>query len=256
MIVNSYLQNRASSLVIHETEKEKIQKSVNAIKSRLSSYFESDLSDVLLFGSYTRGTILPRSADSQSDIDIMAVFGNDYGFKPQTFLDKLKRFAEFWYSNSIVAQSSPSIVLKLEHITFEITPAYKSWPGYYIPASKSDWQATDPNGFNDALIECNKNNGNKIKPVVRLMKLWNLSVNGRDMASFELEKKIAEELKCAYFSCSSYTEYLKKALSTIKWSTDWKKVDDAIRHIDKALKYEADDMPYCALSEIKEIFPE
>ena len=31
MIVNSYLQNRASSLVIHETEKEKIQKSVNAI---------------------------------------------------------------------------------------------------------------------------------------------------------------------------------------------------------------------------------
>lgn len=39
MTVNSYLQNRASSLVIHETEKEKIQKSVNAIKSRLSSYF-------------------------------------------------------------------------------------------------------------------------------------------------------------------------------------------------------------------------
>ena len=74
MTVNSYLQNRASSLVIHETEKEKIQKSVNAIKSRLSSYFESDLSDALLFGSYTRGTILPRSADSQSDIDIMAVW--------------------------------------------------------------------------------------------------------------------------------------------------------------------------------------
>ena len=138
MTVNSYLQNRASSLVIHETEKEKIQKSVNAIKSRLSSYFGSDLSDALLFGSYTRGTILPRSADSQSDIDIMAVFGNDYGFKPQTFLDRLKRFAEFWYPNSIVAQSSPSIVLKLEHITFEITPAYKSWPGYCIPASKSD----------------------------------------------------------------------------------------------------------------------
>ena len=138
MTVNSYLQDRASDLVIHETEKEKIQKSVNAIKSRLSSYFDSELSDVLLFGSYTRGTILPRSVDSQSDIDIMAVFKNDYGFKPQTFLDKLKRFAEFWYPSSIVTQSSPSIVLKLEHITFEITPAYKDWYSYYIPASKSD----------------------------------------------------------------------------------------------------------------------
>lgn len=214
------------------------------------------MSDVLLFGSYTRGTILPRSVDSHSDIDIMAVFKNDYGYKPQTFLDKLKRFAEYRYPNSIVAQSSPSIVLKLEHITFEITPAYKSWYGCYIPASRSEWQATDPNGFNNILVECNKNNQYKIKPVVRLMKLWNLSLNGRDMAPFELEKKIAEEIQNAYISCSSYTDYLKKAFSTIKWSTDWKKVDDAVRHLDNALKYEANDMPYSALSEIKEIFPE
>lgn len=28
------------------------------------------------------------------------------------------------------------------------------------------------------------------------------------------------------------------------------------RHLDNALKYEANDMPYSALSEIKEIFPE
>lgn len=256
MTVNSYLQGRANNLVIRETEKEKILKSVDTIKSRLSSYFSSDLSDALLFGSYTRGTILPRSVDSHSDIDIMAVFKNDYGYKPQTFLDKLKRFAEYRYPNSIVAQSSPSIVLKLEHITFEITPAYKSWYGCYIPASRSEWQATDPNGFNNILVECNKNNQYKIKPVVRLMKLWNLSLNGRDMASFKLEKKIAEEMQYAYISCSSYTDYLKKAFSTIKWNTDWKKVDDAVRHLDNALKYEANDMPYCALSEIKEIFPE
>ena len=241
MTVNSYLQDRANGLVIRETEKEKIQKSVDTIKSRLNGYFGSELSDALLFGSYTRGTILPRTADSHSDIDIMAVFKNEYGYKPQTFLDKLKRFAEYRYPNSIVAQSSPSIVLKLEHITFEITPAYKGCYGYNIPASRSEWQATDPNGFN---------------PVVRLMKLWNLSSNDRDMASFELEKKIAGELKYAYLSCSSYTDYLKKAFSAIRWSTDWKKADDAIQHIDNALKYEANDMPYSALSEIKKVFPE
>lgn len=55
MTVNSYLQGRANNLVIRETEKEKILKSVDTIKSRLSSYFSSDLSDALLFGSYTRG---------------------------------------------------------------------------------------------------------------------------------------------------------------------------------------------------------
>ena len=88
------------------------------------------------------------------------------------------------------------------------------------------------------------------------MKLWNLSLNGRDIASFELEKKIAEELKYAYFNSSSYTDYLKKALSAIQWGTNWKKVDDAVQHIDNALKYEADGMPCSALSEIKKVFPE
>ena len=67
MTVNSYLQGRANNLVIRETEKEKILKSVDTIKSRLSSYFSSDLSDALLFGSYTRGqSSLAQSTRTQT----------------------------------------------------------------------------------------------------------------------------------------------------------------------------------------------
>lgn len=45
------------------------------------------------FGSSTRGTILPRSMDEQSDIDYMIVF-NENNATPQTYLNRLKTFVE------------------------------------------------------------------------------------------------------------------------------------------------------------------
>ena len=69
-----------------------------------------------MFGSYIRGTILPRKADASSDIDIMVMFLNPNGYKPQTFLNRLKNFAEHYYSTSEIYQSNPTVVLELNHM--------------------------------------------------------------------------------------------------------------------------------------------
>lgn len=255
MSVNSYLQNLASDLVLSDSEKSSITTSINTIKSRLDSYF-SDVTEKKVFGSYVRGTILPRKVDSESDVDLMVVFSNPYGYKPQSFLNRLKNFAEYYYSRSEIYQSSPTIVLELNHIKFELTPAYVSYGCYYIPKGPSDWVYTDPDGFYDTLTKCNVNNAYKIKPVVRLIKHWNIQKNYRDLASYYLEKKIAEDMMYSYITCTSYTEYVKKALEVLKYSTNYNRIDTAISHIDKALEYEADNMPYTALSEIQKAFPE
>ena len=255
MSVNSYLENLGSDLVLSESEKSSIKTSVDTIKSRLDNYF-SDINEKKIFGSYDRGTILPRKADENSDVDIMVVFDNPNGYKPQSFLDRLKKFAEYYYSSSEIHQSSPSLVLELNHIKFELTPAYKSWGTYYIPNGPSAWKTTDPDGFSDTLIECNKNNNYKIKPVVRLLKHWNIQKNSRDLVSFQLEKKIAEEMSYSYLSCSSYTDYIKAAFGKIKYMTDSGRIDTAINHVDKALSLESQGYPYSALDEIKKAFPE
>lgn len=52
--------------------------------------FSNEVVEKKIFGSYVRGTILPRKVDEKSDVDIMIVFNNPYGYKPQTFLNKLK----------------------------------------------------------------------------------------------------------------------------------------------------------------------
>ena len=89
MSVNTYLQGLGSSLVLSSSERSSISTSVDTIKSRLTSYFGSSVTEKKLYGSYVRETILPRKADEESDVDLMVVFSNPYGYQPQTFLNKL-----------------------------------------------------------------------------------------------------------------------------------------------------------------------
>lgn len=256
MSVNSYLQSLGSTLVVTSNEKSSITTSINTIKYRLESYFGDDVIDKIVFGSYTRETILPRKADENSDIDLMVIFKNPNNYKPQSFLNRLKKFAEVRYSTSEIYQSSPTIVLELNHIKFELVPAYIQYGLYYIPKNSSEWMYTNPNSFNDKLIECNKNNSYKIKPIVRLIKHWNIQNNYRSLSSYELENKIASEMMYAYLSCTSYTDYLKRALSELRTYYNTSSIDSSISKINEALKYENDNYPYTALNKIKEIFPE
>lgn len=256
MSVNSYLQSLGSSLVLNSSEKLSITKSIDTIKSRLTSYFGDEVIDKIVFGSYTRETILPRKVDEKSDIDLMVVFKNPYNYKPQTFLNRLKSFAETKYSRSEIYQSSPTIVLELNHIKFELVPAYISYGMYCIPKNSSEWMYTNPNSFNENLIRCNKNNLYKIKPVIRLLKYWNIENNFRQLSSFELESKIADEMIYSYISCTSYTDYLKEALSKLRTYYNYQYIDKAIEKIDESLDDEKNNYPYTALNKIKEIFPE
>jgi tRNA nucleotidyltransferase (CCA-adding enzyme) len=152
MSVLSHLTKRASDAVLSGTEKDSISKSISTLKNRIDSYFGSDVTNHFQFGSSTRGTILPRSMDGHSDIDYMVIFKDD-GSKPQTFLNRLKRFVDYYYSRSEIYQSSPTIVLELNHIKFELVPAKEVWGQKYIPDGKGDWMTTNPNDFNDTLTE-------------------------------------------------------------------------------------------------------
>lgn len=261
MSVNSYLDDLAGKLILTTSEKDSIKTSIDTLKSRLNSYFGSEVKEQFEFGSYTRATILPRKVDEDSDIDYMVVFDNSNNYKPQTFLDKLRRFAEAKYSTSEIYQSSPTMVLELNHIKFELVPAYKSYSGtYYISDGNGGWMATYPNDFNTQLTTANNNNSYKIKPLVRLIKEWNVKVNYHDLTSYKIEERIAYNMTYSYYSCTSYVSYIKKAFNELKnitYNTSVKnRIDLALSRIDKAIEYENDNMPYTALIEIKKVFPE
>jgi len=146
---------------------------------------------------------LPRQADNNSDIDYMVVFDISVyeARKPQTYLDRLRRFTETKYSSSEVFQSRPTIVLSLKHIKFELVPAIYNY-GYQIPSPASswvEWMNTDPMGANKSIQDKNKAENYLIKPLVRLVKYWN-ACHGYPFSSFLIEQYIVGKY---FWSCST-----------------------------------------------------
>lgn len=261
MSVNTHLTKLASDLVLSDTENSSIATSISTLSSRLNAYFESGITNHFQFGSSTRGTILPRKADSNSDIDYMIVFNTstEGQKKPQTYLDRLKRFAESTYSTSEVFQSSPTIVLSLNHIKFELVPAIYSY-GYQIPSPASswaEWMSTDPSGTNQALQDKNKQSNYQIKPLVRLVKYWN-ATKDHPFATFSLEQCIVGMFFGSGNALRNYFYDFWSAFSCTYDTAQYIKdmVDSAKQHAKKAKEYEEKDMPVSAESEIKKIVPE
>jgi len=260
MSVNSHLTSLASTLVLSEAEKSSITTSINTLSSRLTLYFSNTVTNHFQFGSSTRGTILPRKADSHSDIDYMVVFNTSDGQKkPQTYLDRLRRFVEARYSTSEICQSHPTIVLSLNHINFELVPAIYNNYGYQIPSPASswlEWTSTDPSGTNELLQNENKDNNYQIKPLVRLIKYWNTR-NGHPFTSFSLEQHIVSR---SFWGCSTLKDYFYEFWSGFTYTYDTAQyiknmVENAKSHAKKAKEYEDTNMPVNAELEIKKIVP-
>lgn len=198
MSVNTYLNDTASTLIIKGSEKDSIETSFSTFKNRMQSYFlyyeSDDLLEVKVLGSYKRDTNLTSHADYSTDVDIMLVLEND-GATPQTYLDRIRRAVEAKYSTSEIKQSSPTIVLQMQHIKFEITPAI--YDGVYkIKNSQNEWMPTYCASDLNNITSANKNNNNMIKSVIRLVKHWNVTKNYKAFSSYQIEQKIVEHYLC------------------------------------------------------------
>lgn len=264
MTVNSYLNSVSNAAIVRDLEKESIKRSISTLQTKLAHYFPKQLSNHFIFGSYSRGTILPRGMDAQSDVDYMIVF-EDSSRKPQTHLNQLRQFVGKYYSNSEIYQSNPTIVLSLNHIRFELVPATRNfWSGLQIPAKASDyldWMDTDPTGFNNKLTAANQAYGNQIKPLVRVMKYWN-AVNSYPFESYNLEQSIVghgfgffgllsgRQLKDYFFE---FVEELEAGWLAPKWKQA--AVSRAKQIVAKSKSFEAQGFSSLAEDEIKRLLP-
>ncbi len=256
MSVLSFLTDTASSAVLSTTEQLSITTSISTLQTRLGQHFSSGvINQHFRFGSSTRGTILPRSMDKHSDIDYMIVF-NDNSATPQTYLNRLRTFVEKRYSTSEINQSSPTIVLELNHIKFDLVPAIKNWLGdLQIPNGSGGWMTTNPNEFNETLEAKNKEHKSLIKPTIRLFKYWNATA-GFPFQSFEMEKWVCG---LSFWWLSNQKDYFFAVIDNLGTSSSYSQwVNNEITRAKKIVgtvrQYEKDDMPATAEAELKKLF--
>lgn len=244
---------------IREEEKGRINRSVNHIKLQLRRYFKSDIRDIVVFGSYSRDTLLSRKLDERSDVDLMVLF-KDNNFQPQTYLDRLRKFSETTYKRSQIYQSNPTIVIQLNHINFELVPAIKTWfNGLQIPAPAKNfesWMETNPVSFKEELQEKNSRTGSNMKPLIRLVKYWNAN-SGYVFPSYELEQKI---VSFWYWGNSNLRDYFYEAISNLSlgWgAASWKqeRLEQVKERIALAQQYEKNKQIEYAIREITKVLP-
>jgi hypothetical protein len=262
--INSYLIQLANEAILRDSEKPSIERSLSALKTRLSTYFASDIKKQFVFGSYNRGTILPRAMDLLSDVDYMIIF-SDIQYQPQTYLNKLRAFAEYYYSSSEITQSNPTIVLTMNHIRFELVPAVESYlGGLQIPGKVNNyqnWIQTDPTGFNQILAATNQSNQSLIKPLIRLVKYWNAR-SKYPFESFDLEQRIVQhkfslmglfgnpQLKNYFFS---FMDGLEFGYLASQWKQD--ALNKAKNIINEAKEFDRDGYPVTAEETIAQFLP-
>ena len=256
MSVLSYLNELSSTITIPDWERTTIDTSINSLSTKLGNYFDN-IESKFVFGSFDRKTILRRSRDSNSDVDYMVSFTDGADWTPQTLMNRLKRFAEANYSKNEIYQSSPTIVLVLGHIKFELVPAYQTWGTYHIPApasSYSTWIDSYPNAMRKSLNDKNRDNNYEIRKLVRLLKYWNV-LNGKVYSSYELEKYVIDKF---FYFCTNQKEYFFQAVEGLPtYGLPYykeSKVNSLKTKVANTKKYEQDNMPYTAESEIKKVF--
>lgn len=259
---NTHLVAVARSLVLSSDEQSRINTSISTLQSRLNSWFGNDVSKHFRFGSSIRETILPRKVDEDSDIDYMVVFNNQNQYKPATLLAKLRDFANHYYSRSEIHQDHPTMVLELNHIKFELVPAYQtySWlDSYYIPAPSTDyagWMSTNPSEIQNKVNDANNRYNYQIKKLIRMLKYWNVR-NYMVYSSYELENHIAGRF---FYLCTSLEDYFYDAVSGLptcmlsQYKKDKvKKLQDMVSEIKK--DYYDNGYKNLAMSELGKLFP-
>jgi len=210
--INSYLTELAQRLVIEPNTKEKIEVSISYLKKEVWGLFQNRLSDIVVFGSYDRETIV--RTDPDKDVDIMIVFKKNE-FQPDTYLKHIKEFCENKYQRSEIYSDHPTVVLEMEHIKIELVPAtYYSETAVKIPAPRSKelkWITASPREYKNKLQSKDKNNKGLILPIIKIFKHWNVN-QGKPFASYELEKSIIEKL----YDCATLRDYYFSATNAIE----------------------------------------
>lgn len=262
MSINTYLETVASKLIIKGDEKEAIGVSIDTFQGRMKDYFSKNesvnLKEIKIFGSYQRDTNLPQAIDYGTDVDIMLVMDDD-GATPQTYLDRVRRAVEAKYPTSMIKQSSPTVVLQMLHIKFEITPAIMYGYRYKIKNNQNQWMytycATDLNN----LALANKNNYFMIKPVIRLLKYWNVKRNYKSFSSYELEKIVVNYYQICQYQGYNLKRYLLTSLKLLGQLAiyDYQKenLNKAIDKLQEAINDES-RFPSYAMKIIKEVIGE
>lgn len=139
-------------------------------------------------GSYARQTICA----AERDIDLIAPFAANpywerYKSNSRTFLYWVRDTLNDRYATTRVSSRQVAVKLDFTDIVTDVVPCFRrEGGGYLMPNGSAGWMATNPPFHTDLMKDANLAHGSRLKPLVRLLKAWNIA-NGHHLSSFHME---------------------------------------------------------------------
>ncbi len=177
------------------------------------------LSDRGVRGSVTRTTPIMHRVKVQESKSPLALFADDAGHVNSVLvLNRMKKALGglHHYKLAAVKRNRQALTLSLaSHVwVFDLVPAVpiKSPQGkikhFLIPDGAGQWMRTDPRQDATVLTKTNAHHGQRLLPVVRLLKMWNRRTSKPRLPSF-----LFEVLVLRVFDKSSTVEYAPQAVA-------------------------------------------
>ena len=83
MDINTYYTELANALIFSTDKRERIDKSIDFFKKEIWGQFQDRLVEVVVFGSYSRDTIIRK--DDEADVDMVVIY-KTREVQPDTYL--------------------------------------------------------------------------------------------------------------------------------------------------------------------------
>lgn len=177
-----------------------IQRSTASTReAALRSFFNTnfDMNESLFaIGSYKRGTI----CRGERDIDLMAPlapfssakYWERYKDDSRAFLYWVRDHLNARYHATTVSSKRVCVKLDFTDIVTDVTPCFpRKGGGYLMPNGSGGWMNTNPPFHTDLMAAADITLDRKLKPLVRLMKAWNIA-NSHHLSSFHMELMVKE----------------------------------------------------------------
>lgn len=179
MTVNEKFDEFKSKLEITKSEEEDAIRKHKHIREKLLKKIKSE-EGCFMTGSYARKTKI----HPMNDVDMFVVYHDElwdeFKDSPQKIIADLKECLIEIYGENFrnkVREQYHSVNINFSTIGFDAIPAFNDGENYKIPDTEiGSWIKTNPKKHGELLLIKNRENQQKLIPIIKMIKKWNLKV--------------------------------------------------------------------------------
>ncbi len=257
--LQQYIKDLAYSIAPQPIERASIESFLSVVEEKLLNSFENELEQCISIGAYARETAIRYTIDKESDFDLLLLFKNEndlegFNLKKEAII----KFISKNYTQSEEVTKDLKVQMKFGKV--DLIPAVVSFqndiPKLFIAnKNKSSWVQKNPLTFDEFINKKNEESSFTLKPIIRLLKYWNIS-HGRYFTTESLEEFAANRISSVHSLQAEIVHILEQVPVLLKENIKSIRVLQELQELTPQLKqvvYKNDE--YKSLFIFKQLFP-